>query len=218
MGNRRVLMLAAGRVDGDGLDDLLVARASGPADALSARWTLQRNDGPGEGARNCCVAESGAQYGELVPLRTEAPTAAAPLLDLPALAEVREDLMRDSPDGERLAQRYVDHGPEVVALVRGSPARWRQLVAVLVQWTPAVRRLVDGQGDQAGVSTDMVDAVDQFLLGLSAAGSPALAAAIADERAQLPPFSNFVGMDMNQFLAATLPSDVLLRDGFEAAP
>lgn len=218
MGSRRVLMLAAGRIDADGLDDLLVARASGTEGALGARWALQHNDGPGEGARSCCVAESGAQYGEIAPGRTEAPAAAAPLLDLSALAAVREDLMRDSPAGQRLAQRYVTLGPEVVSLVRASPARWQQLVTVLVQWTPAVRSLVDGQGDQAAVSAEMVDVVDQFLQGLSAAGSPALSAAIAEERAQLPPFVNFVGMDMDQFLAATLPSDVLLRDGFEVAP
>jgi hypothetical protein len=221
LGSRRVLAFLTGRVDGDGLDDLVVARASGEASALTSRWHLHRNDGPADGAQNCCVAEVGALYGELAPLRSDAAAAvdaAAPSLDLPALAALREDLMPDSPAGQRLAQRYVQHGPEVVALLRATPARWRQLVSVLVLWTPAVRSLVDGQGDQAGVSAEMVDAVDQFLLGLSADGSPALAAVIAEERALLPPFATFVGMDMDQFLAATLPSDVLLRDGFEDGP
>ncbi|MBK7916613.1 MAG: hypothetical protein IPJ94_10195 [Chloroflexi bacterium] len=43
-----------------------------------------------------------------------------------------------------------------------------------------------------------MQAVDDFLNALSAAGSPALQQAIAAERAKLPPFDSFVGLTMEQ--------------------
>jgi hypothetical protein len=61
----------------------------------------------------------------------------------------------------------------------------------------------------------MIAAVDAFLSRLSAEGSAALAQAIAEERAAIPPFATFVGLDLDAFRALVLPGDVMFDDGFE---
>jgi hypothetical protein len=66
------------------------------------------------------------------------------------------------------------------------------------------------------VDTAAIDAVDAFLQALAANGSAALAQAIAEERAALPPFASLAGLPFDAFVQQVLPREVLLRDGFEA--
>jgi hypothetical protein len=199
-------------LDADALADVAFAGqrpVQGDGDGLG--WL--RNGATGTG-NACCMAELGGDLadGALARGAPAGPGAA----DIGALARVRDVLMPDSSAGPRLLARYQTFNPEVIALMRGDPTLWRDAATVLARWARPVRDLVDGRGAQRVVDQDMVDAVDGFLQRLSTTGSPALAAAIADERARLPPFGDLVGLSMDEFRAIALPADLILRDGFEA--
>lgn len=204
--------VAIGALDGDAFPDLLFAGQRPPqGDGDGLGWL--RNDAAGS-SNACCVAELG---GDLADGTAGRGAPAGPgAADLGALARVRDVLMGEASNGERLRARYAQFSPEVVALMRADPTLWRDAAGVLAAWALPVRDLVDGRGAARGVDQAMIDAVDGFLQRLSSSGSPALAAAIADERARLPAFPTFVGLSMDEFRAIALPPDVLLRDGFEA--
>ena len=57
---------------------------------------------------------------------------------------------------------------------------------------------MDGEGDTATITAGQVQALDDFLIGVSAAGSPALQQAIAGERAPLGNLADYVGTTMEQ--------------------
>jgi hypothetical protein len=203
--------VALGRLDGDALADIAFAGARPPQGGDGLGWL--RNDAVGS-SNACCVAELAGDLSDGAPQR--APLGAtSTAVDIGALARVRDVLMADAGNGTRLRDRYAQFSPEIVALMRTDPTLWRDAANTLGLWARPVRDLVDGRGGQRFIDQAMVDAVDGFLQRLSASGSPALANAIADERARLPAFGTFVGLSMDEFRAIALPPDVLLRDGFE---
>jgi hypothetical protein len=144
--------------------------------------------------------------------------AASSAVDLRAYSGVRDALFADALDGPRLRQRYDTFSPEIAQRMRADPALWRDGAAALGLWSEPLARLLAGSGASRSVSPDMIDAVEAVLARLSATGSPALAAAIAEERARLPPLATLVGMDMDTFRATVLPDDRVFGHGFEAAP
>jgi hypothetical protein len=121
-------------------------------------------------------------------------------------------------NGPRLRARYQQFSPEVAQMMLTDPSLWSDGAAVLSAWSGPLRALLDADGASAFVTQAMMDGVDTFLVRLSGGGSAALAQTIAEERALLPPFATFVGMDMDEFLAAALPADALFGDGFETPP
>ena len=200
------------RLDGDALADIIVSGQRPPQGGDGLGWL--RNDAVSTG-NACCAAELAGDLADGAPLRGLLGASAA-AVDVGALARVRDVLMAEASNGTRLRNRYAQFSPEVVALMRTDPTLWRDAATTLGRWARPVRDLVDGRGSQRFVDQPMIDAVDAFLQRLSTSGSPALAAAIADERSRLPAFSTFVGLSMDDFRAIALPSDVVLRDGFEA--
>lgn len=204
-------VVAVARLDADSLADIAFSGQRPPQGGDGLGWL--RNDAAST-SNACCVAETAGDLADGAPLR--ALLGAAPAaVDIGALARVRDVLMADASNGTRLRNRYAQFSPEVVARMRNDATLWRDAATTLGLWARPVRDLVDGRGNQRSVTQPMVDAVDAFLQRLSASGSPALAAAIADERSRLPAFSTFVGLSMDEFRAIALPSDVVLRDGFE---
>lgn len=119
---------------------------------------------------------------------------------IPELAlyyHLRDDIFT-TPVGQHYRQVYYTHSDEVSDLVLADTAVWDLALAGLFQWESHFAALVAGEGDTAIITTAQIQAVEDFLNALSNAGSPALQQAIAEERANLPPFDTFIGMTMEQ--------------------
>jgi hypothetical protein len=87
--------------------------------------------------------------------------------------------------------------------------------AALAAWQPGLGALVRGQGETVVIDAAMVAGLDALLVDLAAAGSPALATAIAEERALIGPLGDFIGMNFRDAADQLIPSDVIRVDGFE---
>lgn len=227
-----VRAMAAGDIDGDGLPDLLVAGTGGqPAQfpgqpallpgLLSDGATVYRNDAA-FGLDACCAVESAANAPlpalEKRLLESALATAkriAQAGIDLGALEILRRDSLAVTEDGQRISARYDQFSNEVVALMLADPELARLGRDALAAWRANLVAMNRWRGNTATITQPQVAAMDQFLLALSAAGSPALAQMIADERAQVPPFATFVGMNMNQFRETVIDYPITFRDGFE---
>lgn len=206
--------LAAGRIGFGPLPDFVVAGIARPASSEPgfAHW---RNNASSQQAL-CCFAQAAAEFGEAKSLVALASTPdAVAAVDLDALAAVRDELMADAQNGQRLHDRYEQFSAELVALLRTDPTLWSDAAGTLTAWSGPVRALVNGEGASATVTQAMLDAVDAFLVRIASDGSPALAQAIAEERALLPPFATFVGLDMDEFRDIALPPERIFASGFE---
>ena len=65
-------------------------------------------------------------------------------------------------------------------------------------WEPNLNALVRGQGAEFTITAGQVNAIDDFLVNLSAAASPEPQQVIADERSKLPLPESFVGLTMEE--------------------
>jgi hypothetical protein len=214
--------LAIGRTAGSGvLPDVFAigGQQTGSAPPPETAVNLLRNDAAGQ-TRLCCMAQFAAAYGELPmsakphSVRSALQVNAVASVEVEAFRRVRDELMAVAANGARLRARYQQFSPEIVTMMVTDSSLWSQAALTLNAWSRPVTDLADGNGSSSVVTNAMVSSVDQFLMRLSTLGSPALSAAIADERARLPPFSSFVGMNMNQFANVTLPV-ALFANGFE---
>ncbi|MCP4362247.1 MAG: hypothetical protein GY796_29930, partial [Chloroflexi bacterium] len=117
---------------------------------------------------------------------------------IPRLAlyyHVRDEILTTS-QGQYYTDLYYTHSDEVTDLVFADSALWDLALDTLFQWESNVAALVAGDGESAVITAAQIQAVEDFLDALSAAGSPTLQQAIAAERAKLPPFATFIGMTM----------------------
>lgn len=206
-GTETPVAVAAGPMFDDDLPDVFVLASGG----IGSGWWS--NNAPVTFGQ-CCVVEAAAN---------DPPQPAASALlrgtggpaDVQAFARLRDGIMADAIDGPRLISRYATFSPYIVGRMIADPTLLDDAATVIRWWSPGVRALVDGDGAAETVSAGMIDAVDDFLVRLSGAGNPALTQVIAEERAQLPPFASLVGLDMDEFRDAVLPTDVTFGDGFE---
>ncbi|NUM46242.1 MAG: PD40 domain-containing protein, partial [Anaerolineales bacterium] len=129
--------------------------------------------------------------------------------DLALYYHVRDGIMT-SPTGQRYTDLYYTHSSEVTDLLFAEDALWDLALDGLAQWEPHLAALVAGDGDTAVITPSQIQVLDDFLNALSAAGSPALQQAIADERANLPPLETFVGMTMDEARGAVVGYGVYL--------
>ena len=212
----RSLRLA--RIDSDAWLDIAVAAPTAPGEATGPGWWCNHVANVQAG---CCPVELAAQWVE-----TELPAPEAPLgnafptlnaVEVGVYAGVRDLLLADNPTGARLRQRYAEFSAEIVALMASHPTLWRDFASTLSLWGEPLERVLAGQGASRIVSAEMIAAVDTVLQTLTQLGSAPLAAAIADERARMPPLPEFIGLDLNAFVAAVLPSDRLFADSFEGS-
>jgi hypothetical protein len=117
-------------------------------------------------------------------------------IDLPLFYRVRDEILAQTPKGQRYIELFYTHDLEILVLLLTDPALWDEGEATLLLWEPNLRALVDGQGDAVRITAEQVQAVQDFLDHLSAAGSPELRQVITDERARLGLLERFVGMTM----------------------
>ena len=123
--------------------------------------------------------------------------------------------MPASDAGPRLHARYDAFSNEVIDLAIAHPELAAAAASTLAQWSQPVRALLNGDGQAYTVSQEMIDVVDTTLALMTQHGSVALQDVIAEERSRLPPLQSLVGLDMDAFLASTLPNSRLFGDGFE---
>jgi hypothetical protein len=191
--------------------------ASGPAadcpalaqDEVGA-WT---NDAPPTAAR-CCLAELAAGQPGVPRAGLAALAGTLSTFDAQVYLRVRDELLAPAANGPRLVQRYYAYSPEIVGRLLLDDGLRAQAGDTLGRWAGLLESYF--AGGNPIVDTAAIDAVDAFLQALAANGSAALAQAIAEERAALPPFASLAGLPFDAFVQQVLPREVLLRDGFEA--
>ena len=120
----------------------------------------------------------------------------AAVIDLLVYQIIRDSVLAGTADGRHYIDLFYTHDPEIQSLLAGDPALEAEAVATLQLWEPNLWALVLGNGDSTVITAAQVDAVDDFLTNLSAAGSAQLQQTIAAERARLPLPQDFVGMTM----------------------
>ena len=147
-------------------------------------------------------ASQAAQAGNLTAGRSFAPLSpgvAAQAGDLDVLRGLR-DLFATDPDGQYYIDLYYAHAPETGALGAADPALLWEAYLILQNFLPGFGALISGQGDQVIIPQSMVDEANALADELMAAGSPALDAAIAAERARYGGLQDFVGLTFNEAL------------------
>lgn len=164
-----------------------------------------------------CSAEDGCVLDEVVCYLFQNPPIALPeslggfIPNLAMYYHLRDEILT-SPTGRAYTDLYYAHSDEVKMLVFAEPNLWDLALDGLFQWEPNFTALVGGHGEMAVITAAQMQAVDDFLVALSAAGSPELQQAIAEERAKLPPFENFIGMTMEEARGAVVGYAVYLPE------
>lgn len=120
------------------------------------------------------------------------------LIDLGLFYRVRDEILAETPEGRRLIELFYQHDPEILSLLLAGPALWEEGEATLLLWEPNLQALLDGQGQNAVITAEQVQAMQSFLDHLSAASSPGLQQVIAEEQARLGALEDFVGLTMDE--------------------
>jgi len=118
--------------------------------------------------------------------------AAAQLDDLDTLRALR-DLFALSPGGQHYISLYYTQAAETGMIGIANPALAWDTYRTLQNFLPGAQALLAGQGDQVTITPEMVDQANDIFDRLSAAGTPALQAAIASERAKYNHLQAFAG-------------------------
>jgi hypothetical protein len=120
---------------------------------------------------------------------------AAPDLDI--LRGLR-DLFATDPDGLRYVDLYYQHAAETGAIGLADPGLLWFAYLTLQDFLPGFEKVVAGHGDQVAITQAMVDQANHLADRLVAAGSPALGAAIDQERAAYDGLQDFVGLTFSE--------------------
>jgi hypothetical protein len=119
-------------------------------------------------------------------------------IDIPLLYRVRDAVMKPTPHGSRYVNMYYHTTPEILKiLLIDNPVLGDEAVDVVEMWQDHLRDLLDGDGS-AIVTQAQVDAIEDFLVNLSAAGSADLQQLIAGELARLGPLDDYVGLTIQE--------------------
>jgi hypothetical protein len=188
LGAEPSLAVALGDVSGDGFPDAFVGNF-GP----DLVWL--------NGAGEVCFCIADWLFAGL-----SAPPAAASVSDegVESYRTLRDQILIETLRGQRYARLYDTYNAEVFGLLAADAALRADALALLQAWQPLVQVLADGRGDSAIIQQAEVDALESFLNALAAAGSPALQAMLAAERARLPPLPSLVGQNMAEAQAIVL--------------
>jgi hypothetical protein len=116
-------------------------------------------------------------------------------IDLDLMYAVRDRVLKPTPHGQRYVDMYYASNPEILVTVLLNADLRAEAVAVVEQWQPNLSSLVEGDGS-ALITQAQVDAVEAFLLNLSAVSSPALQTLISAEMQRLGALDDYVGLTM----------------------
>lgn len=118
-------------------------------------------------------------------------------------------LMSETAEGRRLTGLYWQHTAEVVRILFADPPLRDQALAVLTTFQPGVSALLAGKGQESIITQAMVDQLNVAWNGLEAKASPALKAALQQERARFDGFHQFATKGFSQWaelLALPVPT------------
>jgi hypothetical protein len=119
-----------------------------------------------------------------------------------AIYALRDDVLQTNPRGQHYTALFETYRTEVVAWLMHETGLLDFAKPAFQTWLPHFEALVNGRGAAATITTDQIAALEEFFARLSVPASPNLQSAIATELAAMAPLSRFVGMTMNQALAA----------------
>ncbi len=142
------------------------------------------------------------------------PAPTAVLDDLGTLRVLR-DLFATTPEGQHFIDLYYTYADETGALALADPALALEAYEVMQSFLPGFEALVRGHGDEVHVTADMIAKANTLLDELSGAGSPGLAAALANERARFNQLADFEGLsfaEASELLGVTPPGVVYLTE------
>ena len=106
--------------------------------------------------------------------------------DLQLFYRVRDEILAQTSEGRSFIDLYNTYSPEVVQLVQADPSLATEARSLIQLWTPSLQALVDGNGDQAVITAEQINAAMDFADHLSVNASPELKQAIAQTLAQHP--------------------------------
>lgn len=127
-------------------------------------------------------------------------------LDLNVLYTVRDAVMSQSDEGQRLIDVYYAQSPEIAQLMITNTNLLQQGVATMEIWQPSLRSLTTGAGGYVTITAEQVEAMNDFLDALEAAGSSELEQVIATERASIQ-LDTLVGQTINEATRTTIGVD-----------
>ncbi|MEZ4768418.1 MAG: FG-GAP-like repeat-containing protein [Caldilineales bacterium] len=109
---------------------------------------------------------------------------------------LRDQVLPQTRRGRHFARVYDQHNAAVFSALLADSSLRSEAVTLLETWQPNLEMLVNGQGQNATITSIQVQRLRNFLNHLGAAGDEDLQGMIAFELAQLPPLSRFTGMTM----------------------
>ncbi|MCC6569789.1 MAG: amidase domain-containing protein, partial [Anaerolineales bacterium] len=139
------------------------------------------------------------------------------LFDIQLFHRVEDEILSQTPQGQHYIDLYYGHGIEISEILRNDTELRDEAIATLQLWEPNLQALVDGNGNSVTITSEQVQAIQDFLDHLSAQGSLALQQTISSERANAP-LEAAIGMKMDQawIYLNSFPSTPIL-DNFNRA-
>jgi len=124
--------------------------------------------------------------------------------------DVHDQVLFPTERGRHYIDIYWAHGPELIQILIGNPDLSQEGLALIIEFEPPLRALVDGRGDSILINEDMVRRVDDYLLAVHEHAGPELRATIESERAQAT-FPDLVGLTFEEarIRLVGLPKDPL---------
>lgn len=102
------------------------------------------------------------------------------------LQNLRDGMMVHSPEGRRYIELYKENSPEIASLLIAHPGLRVEGFTTIDLFRPGFQALLEGRGDEVVITSDQVQAVEQFLDHLSTVASPELRRIIVEEREDKP--------------------------------
>jgi hypothetical protein len=111
--------------------------------------------------------------------------------------DVHDQVLFPTERGRHFIDLYWAHGRELVQILMEDPEVRREGLALILEFAPPLRALVEGQGSSVVITEDMVRRVDDYLLALHELSGPDLRATIESERAEAA-FESLIGLTFEE--------------------
>jgi hypothetical protein len=120
-------------------------------------------------------------------------------IDFDLLYRFRDEVLNTTPAGRYFADLYYRSSPLMVEVFLENPALGLEIYQALLDWTPAIQAMVDGQGGSVTITPAMQAQAQQLLAELRALATGELAAIMDSETAALDP-TTWSGLNIGQLL------------------
>jgi hypothetical protein len=154
------------------------------------------------------MASQAQGYGTITPMPSDSPyrntvQQVVQVSELTTLLyRVRDEILSQSPEGQRLTTLYYTYAPDIAELLLADENLFDQGGSVLMSFAPGLQAMLDGEGDTVTITEKQVLDAQAFLDELIERGDPDLQAVI---RAELErhPLDAMIGMTMDDAWAYT---------------